>query len=133
MKTDQAPAPTLTCPIELALLVMGDKWKVVILRELFRTTRRFNELMRRLKPISQKMLAQQLRSMEEDGLVLRTQYLEIPPRVEYTLTPFGRSLGPVLAAMGEWGIQSQEKLAHRYPSSVNAPYMKAAMDDLRNP
>jgi DNA-binding HxlR family transcriptional regulator len=91
------------CPVETTLLLIGDKWKVLILRELMPGTRRFNELRRSIHAISQKMLTQQLRAMEEDGLLTRKIYAEIPPRVEYTLTDTGKSLSIVLNAMQQWG------------------------------
>lgn len=109
----------LTCPIELAIAVIGDKWKILILRELFRATRRFNELKKRLAPISQKMLAQQLQALEADGIVLRTQYPEIPPKVEYSLTELGRSLAPVMATLGEWGLEYQSAFENRYNMAID--------------
>ena len=80
------------CPVETTLKVIGDKWKVLIIRDLLTGTKRFNELMKSLNGISQKVLTSNLRSMESDGLVNRTVYPEVPPRVEYTLTETGHSL-----------------------------------------
>lgn len=92
-----------TCPVEITLSLLGNKWKVLILRELFTGTKRFGELSRGVPGISQKMLTQQLRQMEEDKLVHRKVYAEVPPRVEYSLTEIGRSLSPILDAMHKWG------------------------------
>jgi len=91
------------CPTEATLAVIGGRWKVPILWNLFKGTLRFGELSRRLPAATQKMLTQQLRELEKDGLVLRKVYAEIPPKVEYSLTPLGRSLEPILHALTEWG------------------------------
>ncbi len=93
------------CPAETAISLLGSKWKLLILRELFKGTRRFGELSRTVPGISQKMLTQQLRQMESDGLVGRKIYPEVPPRVEYSLTGIGMSLQPVLDAMHKWGTK----------------------------
>jgi len=97
------PNEQATCPVELTLSLIGNKWKVLILREIFTGTKRFGELSRGVPGISQKMLTQQLRQMEADDLITRTVYPEVPPRVEYSLTEIGRSLSPILDAMHEWG------------------------------
>ncbi|MGC8493361.1 MAG: winged helix-turn-helix transcriptional regulator [Syntrophobacteraceae bacterium] len=91
------------CPVEITLALLGNKWKVLILRELFKGTRRFGELFHGISGISQKMLTQQLRQMEEDDLVERKVYAEVPPRVEYSITETGRSLKPILDEMHRWG------------------------------
>ena len=91
------------CPVETTLTLIGDKWKVLILRDLMTGTKRFGELKRSLGNISQKVLTAQLRAMEENGLLIRTVYAEVPPRVEYSLTDLGRSLKPILDAMQVWG------------------------------
>jgi DNA-binding HxlR family transcriptional regulator len=93
----------LECSVEITLALLGNKWKVLILRELFKGTKRFGELSRGLPGISQKMLTQQLRQMEKDNLVKRKIYAEVPPRVEYSLTEIGTSLSPILDAMHKWG------------------------------
>jgi len=93
------------CPVEITLALLGNKWKVLILRELFKGTRRFGELSRGVPNISQKMLTQQLRQMEEDSLVSRKIYPEVPPRVEYSLTDIGTSLRPILDSMHKWGAK----------------------------
>ena len=91
------------CPVETTLLLIGDKWKVLILRDLINGTKRFGELKKSINDISQKVLTQQLRAMEEDGLVERKVYAEVPPRVEYTLTKIGLSLRPILDSLWQWG------------------------------
>ena len=99
--------PLPCCPVETTLLLIGDKWKVMILRDLMTGTKRFGALRRSIPAISQKLLTQQLRAMEADGLVHREVYAEVPPRVEYSLTETGESLRPVLDAMSVWGRQYQ--------------------------
>ena len=91
------------CPVETTLTLIGDKWKVLILRDLLPGTKRFGELKKSVGNVSQKVLTAQLRAMEESGLLTRTVYPEVPPRVEYTLTELGRSLQPILDAMWNWG------------------------------
>lgn len=98
------PAKALpACPVETTLMLIGDKWKVLILRDLLPGTRRFGELKKSIWNVSQKVLTAQLRDMEAKGLVHREVYAEVPPRVEYSLTELGRSLKPILDAMWEWG------------------------------
>ena len=87
------------CPVETTLMLIGDKWKVLILRDLMPGTKRFGELKKSIGTISQKVLTAQLRDMERSGLLIRTVYAEVPPRVEYSLTDLGRSLKPILDAM----------------------------------
>lgn len=91
------------CPVETTLTLIGDKWKVLILRDLLTGTKRFGELKKSVGDVSQKVLTAQLRAMEDSGLLTRTVYAEVPPRVEYTLTALGRSLQPILDAMKDWG------------------------------
>ncbi len=93
------------CPVETTLQLIGNKWQVLILRDLMPGTKRFGELQRSVGHVSQKVLTQQLRAMEASGLVTRTVYAEVPPRVEYSLTETGRSLKPVLDSMSAWGQQ----------------------------
>ena len=97
--TKELPA----CPVETTLLLIGDKWKVLILRDLMPGTKRFGELKKSIGSVSQKVLTAQLRDMEESGLLTRTVYAEVPPRVEYRLTDLGRSLEPILDAVRNWG------------------------------
>ena len=91
------------CPVETTLMLIGDKWKVIILRDLMPGKKRFGELKKSIGSVSQKVLTAQLRDMEEKGLVNRHVYAEVPPRVEYSLTDLGRSLKPILDAMQAWG------------------------------
>ena len=91
------------CTVETTLTNIGDKWKVLILRDLMPGTKRFGELRKSVGDVSQKVLAAQLRDMEKSGLVHREVYAEVPPRVEYSLTPLGRSLKPILDSMWAWG------------------------------
>lgn len=101
------------CPVETTLMLIGDKWKVLILRDLMPGTKRFGELKKSIGKVSQKVLTAQLRAMEESGLVHRKVYAEVPPRVEYTLTALGRSLSPILEAMQSWGEEYQSKKTWR--------------------
>ncbi len=95
-----------SCPIEHTVNLIGHKWKVLILRNLFNNgTQRFSDLSRGISRISQKMLTQQLRQMEADGLIYRKVYPEVPPKVEYSLTVLGKSLKPILDEMNRWGIE----------------------------
>lgn len=93
------------CPVETTLLMISDKWKVLILRDLLNGTMRFSELRRSVGNVSQKVLTANLRQMERDGLVHREVYPEVPPRVEYSLTETGRTLQPIIEAMKDWGTQ----------------------------
>lgn len=103
------PFPLPACPVETTLLLIGDKWKVLILRDLINGTKRFGELRKSIGSVSQKVLTAQLRDMEDKGLLTRRVYAQVPPRVEYTLTETGYSLKPVLDAMGLWGREYQQK------------------------
>ena len=94
---------TETCPAERTLDVIGGRWKVPIVYHLSEKTCRFSELRRHLPGCTQKMLTQQLRELERDGVVHRKVYPQVPPKVEYSLTELGRSLKPIIAAMCRWG------------------------------
>lgn len=99
------------CPVETTLMLISDRWKVLIIRDLLDGTKRFGELKKSVGTISQKVLTANLRSMEEDGLLTRTVFPEVPPRVEYTLTKTGYSLKPILDSMVDWGMAYKEKNA----------------------
>lgn len=98
------------CPVETTLMLIGDKWKVLILRDLMDGTKRFGELKKSIGHVTQKVLTAQLRQMEASDLLTRTVYAEVPPRVEYTLTDLGYSLKPILDAMWTWGEDYQAKM-----------------------
>lgn len=98
-----------SCLVEATLKVISGRWKVLILQELCCGVKRFGELKRALHPITEKMLAQQLREMEKDGIVHRQIYLQAPPRVDYSLTPLGKSLQPILQAMHDWGAMYTQR------------------------
>lgn len=91
------------CPVATTVALIGSKWKLLIIRNLLQRPWRFNELKRDLTGISQKVLTDSLRSMEEDGLITRTVYPEVPPHVEYALSDLGQTLKPILDSMVEWG------------------------------
>lgn len=97
------------CPVETTLTLIGAKWKILILRDLLTGTKRFSELKKSIGSVSQKVLTAQLRAMEENGLLTRTVYAEVPPRVEYALTDLGESLKPILDAMWNWGEEYKAK------------------------
>lgn len=97
------------CPVEVTLSLISDRWKVLIIRDLLNGTKRFGELKKSIDNITQKVLTSNLRSMEEDGLIIRKVYAEVPPRVEYSLTETGLSLKPVLSSLADWGMAYREK------------------------
>lgn len=101
------------CPVETTLNLIGGRWKVLILRELFKGVKRFGELRRSLTGITEKMLTQQLREMEENGIIHRKIYRQVPPRVDYSLTPLGESLKPILDVMRNWGVNYQDKIKQK--------------------
>ena len=96
------------CPVATTVRLIGSKWKLLIIRNLLQRPWRFNELRKDLTGISQKVLTDSLRSMEEDGLITRTIYSEVPPRVEYALSALGESMHPIISAMEQWGLKYQE-------------------------
>lgn len=117
-----APTTLPACPVEITLSLISNRWKTLIIRDLLEGTKRFSELQRSVGGISQKVLTQNLRAMEADGLVSRTIYAEVPPRVEYALTPLGESLQIVLDAMHEWG----EGYKTAVQASVDSDGMRSA-------
>lgn len=105
-KKRYADVPEDHCPVEITLAIIGGKWKCLIIHHLMSGTKRFNELRRLIPTITQRMLTSQLREFEADGIVNRKVYAEVPPKTEYSLTPRGKSLEPVLWAMHDWGKDS---------------------------
>ncbi len=99
------------CPVATTVALIGSKWKLLILRNLLARPWRFNELRKSLEGVSQKVLTDSLRSLEEDGVITRTVYPEVPPRVEYALTELGYSLKPILDAMQAWGMDYKARNA----------------------
>ncbi|WP_368086657.1 winged helix-turn-helix transcriptional regulator [Bacillus sp. cl95] len=113
------------CAINMVIEIIGGKWKVLILWNLNEGGRRFNDLKRALPGITQKMLTQQLRELEQHGLVSRTVYEEMPPRVEYTTTALGKKLQPTLFEMGKWGdVYAEEKGISMNRCWTNYDFMK---------
>ncbi len=107
MKTkDELPE----CPVSTTVSLIGSKWKLLIIRNLLVRPWRFNELKNSLEGISQKVLTDSLRSMEEDGIITRTVYPEVPPRVEYSLSELGESMRPIISSMEAWGIDYKKTL-----------------------
>ena len=104
---DEMPA----CPVATTVQLIGSKWKLLIMRNLLKRPWRFNELRRDLDGISQKVLTDSLRSMEEDGIITRTVYPEVPPRVEYALSDPGESMRPIIQAMEQWGTEYKKNYA----------------------
>ena len=98
------------CSVETTLTLISNKWKILIIRDLLEGTKRFGELKKSINNISQKVLTSNLREMEENNLLVRKVYAEVPPRVEYTLTDIGYSLSPLLDAMDDWGVGYKKKL-----------------------
>ena len=103
---DEMPA----CPVATTVSLIGSKWKLLIMRNLLARPWRFNELKKDLDGISQKVLTDSLRSMEEDGLITRTIYPEVPPRVEYALSEIGESMRPIIRSMETWGLDYKTKI-----------------------
>lgn len=91
------------CPVEVAIAVLGGTWKMTIVKHLLESTLRFGQLQRRLSPVSTRTLTRQLRDLEADGIIHREVFAEVPPRVEYSLTELGRTLGPIVTQLDQWG------------------------------
>ena len=98
------------CPVATTVQMIGSKWKLLIMRNLLQRPWRFNELKKDLEGISQKVLTDSLRSMEADGIITRTVYPEVPPRVEYALSDLGESMRPIMDAMGIWGTEYKKSM-----------------------
>ncbi len=106
IKKDELPV----CPVATTVQLIGNKWKLLIIRNLRSRAWRFNELKKDLEGISQKVLTDNLRSMEEDGIITRTVYPEVPPRVEYALSELGETMRPILDSMEQWGKEYKDKM-----------------------
>ena len=118
-KTTGIPAGDLpACPVETTLMLISSKWKVLILRDLLPGMKRFGELKRSVGDVSQKVLTAQLRDMEEQGLVCRKVYAEVPPRVEYSLTPRGLSLIPYLEGLVGWALANMPQIMNEREEKV---------------
>ncbi|MGE0885261.1 MAG: winged helix-turn-helix transcriptional regulator [Blastocatellales bacterium] len=100
----------LSCPVETALEMLSGRWKARILWKLHRQTMRYSELRRSLPGITEKMLAQQLRQLEHDNLIMRTVYPGVPPKVEYRMSDFGKTLSPILDSIAEWGVKNRSHI-----------------------
>ena len=100
-----------TCPVATTVGLIGNKWKLLIIRDLLTGTKRFNQLRKSVTGISQKVLTDNLRALETDGLLIRTVYAEVPPRVEYTLSELGNSLRPIMDSMEAWGNSYKNRLS----------------------
>lgn len=98
------------CPVATTVSLIGSKWKLLIMRNLLARPWRFNELQKNLEGISQKVLTDSLRSMEADGIITRTVFPEVPPRVEYALSELGESMRPIIKSMEEWGLEYKQGL-----------------------
>lgn len=98
------------CPVATTVNLIGNKWKLLIMRNLLQRPWRFNELQKSLDGISQKVLTDSLRTMEKDGIIIRTVYAEVPPKVEYSLSEIGESMRPILVAMQDWGNDYKSKM-----------------------
>ena len=103
MTNKKLPSNLPACPVEVTLLLLSNKWTILILRDLFTGTKRFGELKKSLNGVSQKVLTANLRSLEEKGIIEREVFPEVPPRVEYTLTDLGKTLEPIIDSMHAWG------------------------------
>lgn len=101
------------CPVATTVGLIGNKWKLLILRDVLDGPKRFGELRKSLEGISQKVLTDNLRSMEEDGLLTRTVFPEVPPHVEYSLSELGGTMRPIIAQLGEWGVAYKEMFAQK--------------------
>lgn len=122
------PSRLPDCPVETTLTLIRDKWTTLVLRDLMSGTKRFGELKRSVGNVSQKVLTDCLREMEGSGLVTRTVYAEVPPRVEYSLTPLGRSLEPILGAMWDWGCGYQHLVEPDRPATLPKPWETGQKD-----
>lgn len=110
----------LTCPIQRTIALIGDKWKIIVLCTLKDGTKRFGELQRAMEGITPKVLTRQLRDLERDGLIAREVYPQVPPRVEYTLTPLGLSLMPILNQLHQWAVANSAALLSSHAKDADS-------------
>src|SRR5579863_7708977 len=106
----------LSCPIQRTIALIGDKWKIIVICTLKDGTKRFGEIQRAMEGITPKVLTRQLRDLERDGIVDRRVYPQVPPRVEYSLTPLGHSLLPILGQLHDWAVANSDALLARQPA-----------------
>ncbi|GGB04678.1 hypothetical protein GCM10011491_35960 [Brucella endophytica] len=119
------------CAVEAAISLIDGKWKCVVLFHLLGGTMRFNEIRRQVPGVTQRMLTNQLRELEEDGLVERKVYAQVPPKVEYSLSPLGRSIGPILMALKEWGDANISRFGKPVTVAAPAPAAEAPIPMIR--
>ncbi|WP_206243788.1 winged helix-turn-helix transcriptional regulator [Novosphingobium terrae] len=125
--TTEAPtAPGFTCGLDATLRVISGKWKPLILYFLLRGPTRYGELKRAIRDVSDKVLIQQLKELEADGVLLRTDYKEVPPRVDYTLTPLGHSLAQALEPLCTWGTENMAEMQRIFAERDSWPKPRAA-------
>jgi len=110
----------LTCPIQQTIALIGDKWKIIVICTLSDGTKRFGELQRAMEGITPKVLTRQLRDLERDGILDRKVFPEVPPRVEYSLTPLGRSLLPILGQLHDWAVANSAALLARHAKPTDS-------------
>ncbi|QGN35015.1 transcriptional regulator [Microlunatus sp. Gsoil 973] len=120
LDTNGGPRPSVlrsldVCPVEVAMAVLGGAWKLTAVKYLLQRTHRFGDLRRAVGPVTPRVLTRQLRELEADGIVTRTVYAQVPPRVEYSLTDRGRSLEPIVTALDAWGADYQSTVAGARP------------------
>ena len=111
----------LTCPIQRTIALIGDKWKILVLCTLAPGTKRFGELQRAMEGITPKVLTRQLRDLERDGLVARQVFPQVPPRVDYSLTPLGESLMPILGQLHDWAVANSDALLASHGKPAEEP------------
>ena len=120
--SDPIIMPRMNCAVDATMSVIEGRWKTVILCKLYKNgPMRFNQLMKEIDGVSPRILTKQLKEMESDGIIKRTSYPEIPPRVEYSITEKGLSLGPILKAMADWGLQNMFSNRVSFDSDVEIP------------
>jgi DNA-binding HxlR family transcriptional regulator len=109
IEPNKAMCSEIGCPVEATLKVLGGKWKILIIYHLNGSAKRFSEIRRSIPGITEKMLTQQLKELEADGVVNRKVYPQVPPKVEYSITKYGKTLGPVIIEMRKWGLEHRKR------------------------